>query len=195
MGVGLPSILSFGGLIKITNYLGAGLNIGLIPAIKLSMYGKAELSYQEYDIYGRLFPFGGSLFVGAGVGYASIKGTFTKQYDLTSIQAALPDPTIVANLPNPITVTSRGSVRTLVLIPAIGLLHTFGIGFTIGLDVGAQIPIAPSDTHFNTDVPEQTPQQVKDTLITPNDQKVQDTLDTLARSIIPTFNVRVGWLF
>src|SRR5581483_5277603 len=70
VGTGLPSLLSFGGLIKVTRYFGAGLNVGLIPAVKLSFYGDADLSYQHYEIYGRVFPFGGSFLLGAGVGYA-----------------------------------------------------------------------------------------------------------------------------
>lgn len=196
VGVGLPSILSFGGMIKLTRYFGAGINVGLIPAVKLSFYGEADLSYQEYDIYGRLFPFGGALFAGAGVGYASVKGTFQSSYDTSSLQAqarsmGIPLP---PNLPNPVYIESNGSVRVLVLTPTIGLLHTFGSGFTIGIDVGAQIPIAPSDTHFDTVVPPQVPQQFRDQYITPNDQKVQDTLNSLSRTVIPTLNLRVGWL-
>src|SRR5437773_10246817 len=107
-------------MIKLTRYVGAGLNVGLIPAIKLSLYGQAELSYQEYDLYGRLFPFGGSLFVGAGVGYATMKGNFKSTVDVSSVAPAL----------SPLTISSEGSVRTLVLTPTIGLLHTFGPGFT-----------------------------------------------------------------
>lgn len=188
VGVGLPSILSFGAMIKLTRYFGAGLNVGLIPAIKLSLYGQAELSYQEYDIYGRLFPFGGNLFLGAGVGYASIKGSFKSSYDVSAFQSVAP------NLPNPLFVASVGSVRTLVLTPTIGLLHTFGSGFTLGIDLGVQIPIAPSTTRFNTTVPPSVPPEVVDQYVKPNDKKVQDTLDTVGHTILPTLNLRVGWL-
>jgi hypothetical protein len=188
VGVGLPSLLSFGGMIKLTRYFGAGLNVGLIPAIKLSLYGQAALSYQEYDLYGRLFPFGGDLFLGAGVGYASIKGSFSSSYDVSAFRSIAP------NLPSPLFVVSEGSVRTLVLTPTIGLLHTFGSGFTFGIDVAAQIPIAPSTTRFNTRLPSAVPAQVIDQYVKPNDKKVQDTLDTVGRTILPTLNLRVGWL-
>jgi hypothetical protein len=188
VGVGLPSILSFGGMIKLTRYVAAGLNLGLIPAVKLSLYGDAELSYQEYDLYGRLFPFGGDLFLGAGVGYASINGSFSSKYDVSAFQRAAP------NLPSPLLVASEGSVRTLVLTPTAGILHTFGIGFTFGVDLGAQIPIAPSTTQFKTVVPSSVPPQVVDMYVKPNDKKVQDTLDTVGRTILPTLNLRVGWL-
>ena len=44
VGVGLPSVVSFGGAIKLTRYFGACLNIGLIPTIRISLYGEADLS-------------------------------------------------------------------------------------------------------------------------------------------------------
>lgn len=192
LGVGLPSIVSFGGMIKLTRYFGAGLNIGLIPSIKLSLYGEAQLSYQEYDIYGRIFPFGGALFAGAGVGYASVSGNFEASYDTSQFQGMAQAAGLT--VPNPLFVASNASVRVLVLTPTIGLLHTFGSGFTLGVDVGAQIPIAPSDTRFQTVVPAQVPQQIRDQYVTPNDQKVQDTLNSMSRTVIPTLNLRVGWL-
>jgi hypothetical protein len=196
LGAGLPSIVSFGGMIKLTRYFGAGLNIGLIPSIKLSLYGDAQLSYQEYDLYGRLFPFGGSFFVGAGVGYASISGSFQGSYDITPL---LNDPNFkpppnVPKIPNPLPIGSEGSVRTLVLTPMIGLLHTFGSGFTIGIDLGAQVPIAPSETHFDPQLPPGIPPAIIDQYIKPNNDKVQDTLNTIGHAIVPTLNLRVGWL-
>jgi hypothetical protein len=125
-------------------------NIGLIPAIRLAMYGEAELSYQEYDAYGRIFPFGGAFFAGAGVGYAHVAGSFKASYDISNV--AIPNLPPGTTLPPSLFVGSEASVRTLVLIPTIGLLHTFGSGFTIGIDAGAQIPIAPSETRFETSV-------------------------------------------
>jgi hypothetical protein len=189
VGTGLPSLLSFGGMIKVTRYFGAGINVGLIPAMKLSLYGDANISFQEYEIYGRLFPFGGSVCLGAGVGYATVSGTIKNSYDISSVQSLAP------NLPNPLPVDTEGSVKTLVLTPVLGLLHTFQSGFTLGLDVGAQIPIAPSAIHNTTNVPATVPPQLVAQYVTPNDQKVHDTLDKVGRTILPTLNVRLGWLF
>ncbi|MBI3206033.1 MAG: hypothetical protein HYZ29_31145 [Myxococcales bacterium] len=188
VGVGLPSILSFGGAIKLTRYFGAGVNVGIIPTIKISLYGEAELSYQEYDAYGRLFPFGGMFFVGAGVGYATIKGSFKSSYDVRPYKAIAP------TLPDSLAVESIASVRTLVLTPQIGLQHIFGSGFTLGIDVGLQVPIAPSEVHFDTKLPPDVPPEVIEKFVKPNDQKVQDTLETLGRATVPTLNLRVGWM-
>lgn len=187
VGVGLPSIVSFGGAIKLTRYLGAGVNVGLIPTIKVSLYGEAQLSYQEYDVYGRLFPFGGMFFLGAGVGYATMTGTFRSSYDVRPYKAIAP------NLPDTLVVESRASVRTLVLTPQIGLQHTFGSGFTLGIDVGVQVPLAPSEIRFDTRLPVEVPPEVNEKYVEPNDQKVRDTLETIGRATIPTLNLRVGW--
>jgi hypothetical protein len=188
VGVGLPSVLSFGPAIKLTRYLGGGLNVGLIPTIRISLYGEAKISYQEYDVYGRIFPFGGMFFVGAGVGYATITGSFKSSYDVRPYQAIAPD------LPDTLAVESRASVRTLVLTPQIGLQHTFGSGFTLGVDVGAQVPLAPSEIEFDTKLPPNVPPEVIEKYVAPNDAKVRDTLETIGRATVPTLNLRAGWL-
>jgi hypothetical protein len=192
LGTGLPSIVSFGGMIKLTRYFGAGVNVGLIPSIRLAYYGEADLAYQEYDVYGHIFPFGGAFFAGAGVGYAHVSGTFNSPpFNTSAYQSMLPP----GVLPNPIYITSEASVRVMVLTPTIGLLHTFGSGFTIGIDAGAQIPIAPSETRFETTLtlPSNTPRAVTDEFER-NKQNVRDTLDTVSRTIIPTLMLRLGWL-
>jgi hypothetical protein len=192
VGGGLPEILSLGGQIKLTRFIGAGINIGLIPTVKISYYGEAKLSYQEYDAYGRLYPFGGSFFLGAGVGYATIKGTLN-----SSISTADAPPQYSgAGIPNPILVDSQGSVRTLVLTPQLGFMKIFGSGFAFGLDVGAQLPIAPSKVDFATNTPnlqEPAKSYVQSTYIKPNDDKVRSTLDTIGRTPLPTFNLKIGW--
>ena len=48
VGAGLPSLINFGVAVKLTRYVGAGINIGIIPTLKISYYGQATLAYQEY---------------------------------------------------------------------------------------------------------------------------------------------------
>jgi hypothetical protein len=188
VGAGLPSLLSFGGQLKLMRFFGAGINIGLIPSVRIDYYGQATLRYQEYDAYGRLYPFGNSLFVGAGVGYATVTGVLIDQVDLGSYAALDP------SLPASFELRSEGSVQTMVLTPQVGLFKTLRSGFSIGLDVGAQVPIAPSDVKFKTEVPDATPQPVIDQYVEPNDEKVRSTLDKLGQTPVPTFNFRLGWL-
>lgn len=200
MGVGLPNLLSIGGMLKLTSYLGAGVNMGFIPSTKISLYGDATLSYQEYDVYGRLFPFGGGFFLGAGVGYATVKGTLTQSFDPTQLSQAGAAAAAVG-LPNPMVYESQGSVRTLVLTPQVGYFYTTAIGLSLGLDLGAQVPIAPSDITYDSklSLPADTPAAVKDAIaaqyVTPSDNKVESTLQKMGRAPLPTLNLRVGWLF
>lgn len=188
VGVGLPNLLSFGGQLKVTRFFAVGVNVGLIPTVHIAYYGEATLDYQEYDAYGRLHPFGGAFFLGAGVGYERVTGTLTKAFDVSAYQPLAPE------LPPLLELRSEGFVQTMVLTPQLGLFHTFKPGFSIGLDVGAQIPIAPSEVSFATRVPPGVPQAVVDATVTPNDEKVRSTLERVGQSPLPTVNVRIGWL-
>ncbi len=194
VGGGLPDLVSLGGAIKVTRYFGAGINVGLIPTVKISFYGDATLSFQEYDAYGHIFPFGGAFFLGAGVGYATVRGTLATHFDLSSYQKQYPG----AGIPASADVSSQASVRTLVLTPQLGLLHTFGSGFTLGADVGAQVPIAPSQVDFATQIPSTIPaafkSQIQKQYVDPNDAKVRSSLDKIGRTPIPTFGIKIGWL-
>ena len=199
VGVGLPGLISIGGMLKLTSYLGFGVNMGFIPSMHISYYGEATLAYQEYDAYARVFPFGGGFFLGAGVGYATIKGTMKSKFDTTAYQAEAALAGIA--VPNPLTYQSEGSVKTMIVAPQIGYFYTTDIGFSIGLDVGAQVPIAPSQVTYKSHLtlPAGTPSAVvsgiQSQYVAPNDKKVRDTLDTIGRSPYPTFNIKIGWLF
>ena len=182
VGAGLPNLLSFGGQLKLTRFLGAGINIGLIPTVRINYYGQATLKYQEYDVYGHLYPFGNLIFLGAGVGYETVTGV---------LSYSVSDPSVPASLE----VRSEGSVQTMVLTPQVGLFKTFKSGFSIGIDGGAQIPIAPSDVKFKTHVPDYVPQLVINQYVEPKDQEVRSTLKKIGQTPLPTFNFRIGWLF
>jgi hypothetical protein len=195
VGVGLPNLLSIGGMMKLTSYVGMGVNVGLIPSTRISYYGEATLEYQEYDAYLHLFPFGGGFFLGSGVGYATIKGSMKDTFDTSEYTAQAP------GLPNPLTYDSLGSVKTLVVTPQIGYFYTTSVGFSIGLDVGAQVPIAPSEISYKSHLtlPTGTPTLIRDEIqskyVAPNDKKVNDTLQTIGRTPLPTINIKLGWLF
>ncbi|HEX7452261.1 MAG TPA: hypothetical protein VF294_08250 [Polyangiaceae bacterium] len=196
VGGGLPDLLSLGGMIKLTRYFGAGINIGLIPTVKISLYGDATVAFQEYDAYGHIFPFGGAFFMGAGVGYANVHGTIANRYTLKT--TGTPSEYAVAMAEGyrgspTLEVDSQANVRTLVLTPQIGLLKTFQAGFTLGIDVGAQVPIAPSKVDFSTTVPPGLPAPVVSS-ITTADGKVRSTLTSIGRTILPTVGVKIGWL-
>jgi hypothetical protein len=209
VGVGLPNVVSFGGQVKITRFVGVGIDIGMIPTVKMNWYGNATLNYQKYDLYGRLYPFGGMFFLGAGVGYETVKGKFEKSITLAQIPDACSmvpaqyQSECAGNSSTEAVLTSQGSVKTMVLTPQIGIFHTWGVGFSLGIDIGAQIPIAPSKINATTDISmpaapglqgqlnaaAKDSQQYKD-----NANEVDKTLHTIGQQILPTFNIRMGWL-
>jgi hypothetical protein len=196
VGAGIPALLSVGGTVKVTRFIGAGVNLGLIPKVQLSYYGEATLSYKHLDFYGRIYPFGGGVFVHGGVGYATVDGTLTKTFALKDF-----NPSLSGN----VNYESQGSVKTLMLTALLGYFHTFDIGFSMGLDAGAQIPIAPSEVKFESKVPasdvDRLPEPIKTqakmllaTQVTKSDQDVRDSLEKIGRTIIPTINFRIGWI-
>ena len=95
---------------------------------------------------------------------------------------------------------SRGSIRTMALTPQVGYLHVSAIGLAIGVDVGIALPVAPSNIQYQSSLtlPPNTPTPIVDAvrqqLLEPNNHKVEDTLQRIGRSPVPTINVRVGWM-
>ncbi|HYP91528.1 MAG TPA: hypothetical protein VEQ59_25345 [Polyangiaceae bacterium] len=192
VGVGVPSVISFGGTLKLTRFLGAGVNVGLIPKVRLNYYGDATLSYQHYDIYGRIYPFGGGFFLSGGAGYATVKGSL----DTSQTQS-------FNGVSGTVNYTGEGSVRTLMLTTLIGYFYTTSIGFSIGVDAGAQIPIAPSQIEFsrtfsvNPRPPILTDAQISSAAgpyLTKSDKSVRDSLEKIGRTVLPTVNLRIGWI-
>jgi hypothetical protein len=176
--------------------LGGGVNIGLIPKVQLSYYGDATLSYQHYDIYGRLYPFGGGFFLSGGAGYATVDGTLSSKKTIAS-----------NGYSGTVDYNSKGSVRTLMLTALIGYFYTTSIGFSFGVDAGAQIPIAPSQVSYasaydvSTTAPAALAPIIKaeiDKQAVPikqqTDKSVQDTLEKIGRTTLPTLNLRIGWI-
>jgi len=195
-GVGIPSVVSFGGTLKLTRFLGAGVNIGLIPKVQLSYYGDATLSYQHYDIYGRIYPFGGGFFLSGGAGYATVDGT------LSSRKAGTYN-----GFTGTVDYNAKGSVRTLMLTALIGYFYTTSIGFSIGVDAGAQIPIAPSRVSYGSeyqistnappalaDLANAELRKQADPVKQQTDNSVRDTLEKIGRTTLPTLNLRIGWI-
>jgi hypothetical protein len=186
-GAGLPSLLSFSGEIRLTRYFAAGVNVGLIPTVHLSYYGDATVSYQDYGAYAHVHPLGGGFLLGAQLGYASAKGTYDDDVNLSTVA--------VPGLPQSLHTHAEGSVETLVLTPVIGYVYTWRAGFTFGFDAGAQIPVASSRVKVKDDVAVgAVPQAVVDQYLEPDRQKVRSTLETVGQTILPAFHLRIGWL-
>lgn len=189
VGTGVPSVISVGGTLKVTRFLGAGVTLGLIPKVRLSYYGDATLSYQHVDIYGRIYPFGGGFFLHGGLGYANVNGTLTGAQTYSQ-----------AGQSGRVDYQGVGKVHTPTLTALIGYFYTTSIGFSFGVDAGAQIPIAPSTVAFSSSY-SVSPRALEpfvgseaDAYAARADQSVRDTLEKIGRTTIPTVNFRVGFI-
>lgn len=190
VGVGLPNLLNVGVMLKVTRYFGAGVNLGVIPTMRIAYYGDATLAYQSYEAYGRIHPFGGGLFVGSGVGYAHARATHSNRYDISEEAAMYPQ----LGLPDTVTVDGEGTAQALVLTPQLGYFHIFSSGFSAGADLGVQIPVARSKSSFDRRISVPVPEELAEEYIGPTDRKVRDTLEDIARTPIPSVNLRIGWM-
>jgi len=187
--VGLPSLINVGGVIKLTRYFAAGLNVGIAPNVKFAYYGDATVLYHAYSVYAHVHPFGGGFYLGASVGYALAKGTAEQSIALPPELSA-----VYPGLTGPITLKSSGRVQTMVLTPELGYFYTFKVGFSIGIGAGLQLPIAASDVHFDESVSADVPAEVLKQYLDPTARAVKDTLDRVGQAIIPTVGLSVGWL-
>jgi hypothetical protein len=162
-------------------------NVGLIPTVHLSYYGDATVSYQDYGAYAHVHPLGGGFLLGAQLGYASAKGTYDDDIDISMYA--------VPGVPKSLHAHAEGSVETAVLTPVIGYIYTWRAGFTFGFDAGAQIPIAPSHVKIKDDFAASgVPPEVIARALQPDREKVRSTLETVGQTILPAFHLRIGWL-
>lgn len=185
----MPNLLSVGAQLSIAGYVALGANFGFIPKLRIPLYGEATLNYEEYDAYARIYPFGALFFVGCGVGYDRIEGTLDTTLDTSAFVGRVP------GARGTLRVQHAASISTFIVTPQIGLFKTFKSGFSVGVDVGAQGPIAPSEIEFETSVPSWVSPTIIDQVVTPSEDEVRETLRRVGRSVVPTLNLKIGWLF
>ena len=80
------------------------------------------------------------------------------------------------------------------LTALMGYFYTTSIGFSFGIDAGAQIPIAPSQVKFESDPIPGVPAMVTDPFTKPLDASVTESLEKIGRTVLPTINLRIGWI-
>lgn len=185
-GVGAPNLMSIALTAKVTRYLGIGASFGIIPEMDVPFYGEATLSYQSYTAFARLHPFGGGFFLGSGLGYVTMHGTYQDSVDVAAL-------TGVASLSTQ-TLKGEGSVRSFVVTPQLGYQAIFASGFLLGFDLGAQIPVSKSQVEFTTNVPGVV-QTLVPTQYSNAQTKVRDTLQRVGQQVLPVVNLQLGWMF
>ncbi len=163
VGAGFPRPFSVEGILKIDDLVGIGLEYSELPQLSISGVD-ATLSALAADL--RVFPLRNGFFVGLAVGH---------QHFAASSNVTLPDSLG--------TVSGQVTSDAWFLNPRIGFLWTWKPGFTVGIDAGAQIPVAESST--NT-VPSELALN----------QTATDLASTVGRNVLPTVDLlRLGFLF
>lgn len=166
--------------------LGAGgislkdLNVGSNP-ISVSMLA--------FDLKGRWHPFQGSFFLGLGLGYQKMSGQMSETIQVQS-----------GNQTSSVLTTVNLSVNSPYLTPQLGWFWVWSGGFTIGFDIGLQVPFAPQTTlDLTTD---NNTANVGVALIQSTAQyreleaNIQDAGNTIGRQLLPMITVlRLGWMF
>ncbi|HEV3189945.1 MAG TPA: hypothetical protein VGY54_05585 [Polyangiaceae bacterium] len=128
-GVGFPRPLAFEGMVRFGDIVALGVEYGTSPTVSIS-----GVNVTMWSLSGdfRLFPFGGSFFLGFRAGYQQLAAS-------TTITIAPLGP-----------VAESATLDTYFVNPRIGLLWTLGPGITLGTEAGVQVPIS---SNFATTVP------------------------------------------
>lgn len=126
------------------------------PLLQAGGVKQGQLSSWSADASLLLHPFRGSFFLGASLGHMSLDAQAPTQAGPVSV-----------------------SVATQYVSPRLGWLATWDSGFSLGFDVGAQLPLSPEVT-----------------AVAPAGK--QSNVESLARSLaalpLPTVGLRLGWM-
>lgn len=149
---------------------------------------ETDLEIRNWDATLRWFPFAGSFFVGAARGQQGVVGKRKIDLDVTSGGAALKVPT-----------TLRLEIESDYLTPQIGWFARWDSGFTLGFDIGYQMPSgAKSDlqTSFEN-VSAASEEAVRNSAeYKKNKKDVEDAAEAIGKTAIPYVSfLRIGWLF
>jgi hypothetical protein len=154
-GVGFPRPLSVEGMMRFERSVGLGLEYSVLPK---STIAGVETTLWAIAADVRIFPFREGFFLGASAGHQHV-GAATS-----------------TTLTGPVGI----SAETWFVNPRIGYLTSFRSGFTIGIDVGAQIPMSAV---FSDNLPAGLSAT----------QNVIDVARLVGKGVLPTVNLlRIG---
>lgn len=169
-GVGFPRPFAIEGFAKVHKVVGFGVEYSFLP--KMNMFG-ADTSFGAVAADVRVFPFKNGLFIGLRGGHQWLASRVTISGG-GGVSAS----------------SSRESMEasTWFVNPRLGVLHTFDSGVTVGIDVGVQIPIAPSYSRSGA--------IAGAGLTNETDKTLAGVADALGNKTTPTIDVlRVGFMF
>ncbi len=183
--VGFPFLLNYGVDAVWNRTYGVGFSGG---RFQRDIDDKTEIEIFNWDVRARWFPWQGSFFIGAAYGNQGIVGKATKDLTTTTGDVELKIPTTV-----------RLEIDNTYLTPHLGWFAVWDSGFTLGFELGAQIPMS-SKADLQSAF-ENVAASTEDTLKDTDDYKktktdVEKAAESFGKKTVPYINLlRIGWLF
>ncbi|MCX6116687.1 MAG: hypothetical protein NT027_04040 [Proteobacteria bacterium] len=182
--IAFPHILNFGLESLFNRSFGVSANMG---SVSRNIDG-IDVGMKHYDLRFRYHPGQGSFFVGLGFGQHTLIGEKNRDIVISHNSANV-------TVPTKLKLTAKSNYVT----PHVGWFAVWDAGFSIGLDVGALVPISPSskaEASFSN-----LPAGAEDTINNDADYKkllseVEDSAQTYTKKTIPFLTMmRLGWMF
>jgi hypothetical protein len=183
LGIPHPVGLSVDG--RIDGEWSVGIFAGGLGISPRNSDGNVRLSIGGLDLRGRWHPWRGAFFLGAMLGGQTLSGVATRTYDISG---------------QDVPATLRLDIKSAYFTPHLGWLWMKESGFTIGFELGWQIPSNPrSELGLTIDDPTYASylDQVKATQAYRDlERKVEDLTRPLGLLSFPYVTViRLGWVF
>jgi hypothetical protein len=162
VGPSLPTPANVEVLVKLFDIFGIGGSYGVLPH-QLSLAALSALSLRDTsvdawsgDVDARVFPFRGAFFLGAALGEQRVAVAVAGNEGRSAV-----------------------AVKTRYVTPRLGWLGTWGPGFSVSFDLGAQLPLTTDVTVSGI-----SPQS-----------GILGTVSQYAHVPQPSMNLKVGWVF
>ncbi len=206
VSIGLYQYLSIGIEMRILKFLGLSVNIGGAPGKmnlkdfpnignKINNNNQPEInnikaSFFHVEARAVIYPFKGSFFIGSAFGMRKLDvQADTCIYVTVSSQS--------------VCVPANGGIKinTTYATPQFGWLFVWDSGFSIGTELGAQIPLSMSSNNYYTNLNNSNQTAYSQAISSGNYQDFQNTLQTrlpdyFNHQVLPFWNIlKIGWLF
>ena len=146
---------------------------------------KINATFKHQEIRAVIYPFMGSFFIGAAIGNRDIAMSADANVDVSGTVGQ---------------VSGYLKVKNQYVTPQLGWLAVFDNGFSIGTELGAQLPISKGTGHRSIAI--LSTGGVPVSAITSSggykevEKRLDDMIHTLQRQVFPFWNIiKIGWLF
>jgi hypothetical protein len=178
--ISLPRPIEVEALVKVRRTLALGVQYSMLPTLSLPD-NQASLKLDAAQATFRWFPFHGVFYLGGGFGYQRLRASLGQTVDGGSLQ-------VVADM------------STFFLSPQIGWLWITHSGFSIGLNLGVQIPFprepAVDVTYNGQPLPSQGAPSGVASAASDDKKKVEDVARIIMRYPIPNLDLlKIGFAF